>query len=165
MCAAQDAGGGTTFTKVVAAGVADYIHRQLSRDISLNELASLVGLSPHYFVQIFKNTFRMTPHRYLLRERIEEAKRLLGGDHGSIGEIGFGLGFSDQSHFTRTFRRLTGTTPRRYRVKSACTLRNAADLRRTRELPPRYDPSDLCGSSAPEIPATHSPSRDDSSRV
>ena len=98
-----------------AARIADYIRSGLGREIRLTEMADVTGLSPHYFLQVFRNTFGTTPHRYLLQQRIEEAKRLLCRDGASIGAIGLELGFSDQSHFTRTFRRLTGTTPRRFK--------------------------------------------------
>jgi AraC family transcriptional regulator len=111
----EDSGGATTFTTVVSSRIVDYIRSRLGHEITLTELADVAGLSPHYFLQIFKNTFGMTPHRYLLSERIKEAQNLLRLDHGSISEIGLDLGFSDQSHFTRTFRRLTGTTPRRFK--------------------------------------------------
>jgi len=111
----EDIGGGSTFSTVVSSRIVDYIRTHLGHDVTLTELADVAGLSPHYFLQIFKNSFGMTPHRYLLAERIKEAQNLLRGDHGSISEIGLDLGFSDQSHFTRTFRRLTGTTPRRFK--------------------------------------------------
>jgi AraC family transcriptional regulator len=103
------------FNGAMAVRIADHIRSGLGRDIRLTELADEAELSPHYFLQVFRNTFGTTPHRYLLQQRIEEAKRLLRRDGASIGEIGLELGFSDQSHFTRTFRRLTGTTPRRFR--------------------------------------------------
>lgn len=61
-------------------------------------------------------TFGTTPHRYLLQQRIEAAKQLLRRTGGSISEIGLDLGFADQCHFTRTFRRLTGTTPQRFKL-------------------------------------------------
>jgi AraC family transcriptional regulator len=120
----EDVGGGNTFTTVVSSRIVDYIRSRLGHDITLTELADVAGLSPHYFLQIFKNSFGMTPHRYLLSERIKEAKNLLRSDHGSISEIGLDLGFSDQSHFTRTFRRLTGTTPLRFRKEGEGGLRS-----------------------------------------
>jgi AraC family transcriptional regulator len=120
----EDIGGANTFTSVVSSRIVDYIRSRLGHDVTLNELADVAGLSPHYFLQIFKNTYGMTPHRYLLSERINEAKNLLRREHGSISEIGLDLGFSDQSHFTRTFRRLTGTTPRRFKKEGEGGLRS-----------------------------------------
>ena len=104
------------FAAATASRIVDYIRSRLGQDIRLTELADVAGLSPHYFLQVFKNTFGTTPHRYLLQQRIEAAMQRLSRNGGSISEIGLELGFSDQSHFTRTFRRLTGTTPRRFKV-------------------------------------------------
>jgi AraC family transcriptional regulator len=54
----------------------------------------------------------------VLRERIDEAQRRLAARQASISEVALSLGFSDQSHFSQTFRKLTGTTPKRF--KSMC---------------------------------------------
>jgi AraC family transcriptional regulator len=105
---------GHTFSAAQIQQLRDYIHTDLSRDLGLNELATLVGLSPHYFSQLFKNTFGLAPHHYLLRERVIEGQRLLGTRRMPISEVAVALGFADQSHFTQVFRKLTGTTPSRY---------------------------------------------------
>jgi AraC family transcriptional regulator len=100
----------------MAQRVVEYMRSRIGSDVRLTELADVAGLSPHYFLQVFKNTFGTTPHRYLLQQRIQAAQNLLGRNGCSISQIGLDLGFSDQSHFTRTFRRLTGTTPKRFRA-------------------------------------------------
>jgi AraC family transcriptional regulator len=97
-----------------ASQLRDYIRAHLGRDTSLTQLAALVGLSPHYFAAVFRNTFGCTPHRYLLQERIVEAKRMLTLRDMPVCAVAQALGFADQSHFTRVFRKLTGTTPSRY---------------------------------------------------
>lgn len=94
--------------------VREYIRTNLARDIGLAELADQVSLSPHYFSMRFKHTLGLSPHRYVLRERIDEAQRLLAAGRMSISEVAFSLGFSDQSHFSQAFRKATGTTPKRY---------------------------------------------------
>jgi AraC family transcriptional regulator len=106
---------GSTLTRAKMAEITNYVQANLGRDVTLVELAGVVGLSPHYFLHVFKKSFGVTPHHYLLRERVEQAKRLLKRDGCAISDVGQLLGFSDQSHFTATFRRVTGTTPRRYR--------------------------------------------------
>jgi AraC family transcriptional regulator len=83
--------------------------------MTLVELADVAGFSPHYFLSIFRNTFGTTPHQYILRERVDEAKALLKHEAASISEIGLMLGFADQSHFTSTFRRIAGMTPSQFR--------------------------------------------------
>jgi AraC family transcriptional regulator len=98
--------------------VRDYIKANLARDMGLAELAEQAQLSPHYFSMRFKHTLGVSPHRYVLRERIHEAQRQLAAREASISEVALSLGFSDQSHFSQTFRKLTGTTPKRF--KSTC---------------------------------------------
>jgi AraC family transcriptional regulator len=98
--------------------VCDYIRTNLSRDIALAELADQLGLSPGYFSMLFKHALGVSPHQYVVQERVHEARQLLAAGRMSISEVAFKLGFSDQSHFSQTFRKMTGTTPKRY--QSTC---------------------------------------------
>jgi AraC family transcriptional regulator len=98
--------------------IREYIQRNLARDIGLAELAGQLDLSPHYFSMRFKHALGVSPHHYVLRERIHEAQRLLAAGRTRISEVALGLGFSDQSHFSQAFRKITGTTPKRY--QSTC---------------------------------------------
>ena len=95
--------------------VREYIRANLGRDIALAELADQVRLSPHYFSSVFKHTLGASPYRYVLRERIDEARRMLASERMSISEVALSVGFSDQSHFSQAFRKMTGTTPKRFR--------------------------------------------------
>ncbi|MBD2103873.1 AraC family transcriptional regulator [Leptolyngbya sp. FACHB-261] len=95
--------------------VIEYIHENLSQDLSLSELAALIKLSPNYFVSLFKRSTGLPPHQYVLHQRIERAKLLLAENQLSIIEICHRVGFQSHSHFTTVFRRLTGTTPKAYR--------------------------------------------------
>lgn len=94
--------------------VVDYIDAYLDRDLSLRELSSLVQMSPQYFSQLFKQTTGTTPHQYVIRCRIERAKYLLQQNKLSIAEIANLVGFVDQSHLHRYFKRLVGTTPKTF---------------------------------------------------
>jgi AraC family transcriptional regulator len=94
--------------------VREHVRANLEHDIGLAELADRVGLSPHYFSTLFKNAFGVSPHRYILSERVHEAKRLLSGGRMAISEVALRLGFADQSHFSHVFRTFVGTTPKRY---------------------------------------------------
>ena len=105
---------GVSFSAAQAARLEEYIRVDLRCDKTLGELADLVGLSPHYFSFLFKNTFGVAPHHYLLSERIHEGQKLLATRRLSVCEVALELGFSDQSHFTQVFRKVTGTTPKRY---------------------------------------------------
>ena len=75
----------------------------------------MARLSPFHFSRLFKGSTGLTPHQYVLRWRVEESKRLLRHSNMEIADIAQRLRFSDQSHFTSLFHRLTGETPRRWR--------------------------------------------------
>ncbi|MBW4617077.1 MAG: AraC family transcriptional regulator [Desmonostoc vinosum HA7617-LM4] len=92
--------------------VIDYINAHLHQDLSLRELATLVQMSPHYFCQLFKQSTHTTPHQYIIRCRIDRAKQLLIQGQLSIAEIATQVGFVDQSHLNRHFKRLMGVTPK-----------------------------------------------------
>ncbi len=98
--------------------VTERIQSNLDGNLSLGELASLVAMSPQHFAEAFRNTFGTTPHQHVLRARIDHAMRLLMTRETSIAEIALSVGFASQSHFTSTFRQLTGVTPRRFRVEA-----------------------------------------------
>jgi AraC family transcriptional regulator len=100
--------------------VVDYIHAHLDRDLSLKELAAIVQMSAHYFSQLFKQSTGITPHQYVIRCRIERAKELLMQGKLTIADVAKVVGFVDQSHFHRHFKRLVGITPKAFlqQVKS-----------------------------------------------
>lgn len=92
----------------------DYIEANLSAELRLDEMAENVQMSPYTFGRLFTQTTGLSPHQYVLRARIKEAKRLLREGKSTIAEISLQLGFSDQSHFTRVFHKITGSTPRQF---------------------------------------------------
>jgi AraC family transcriptional regulator len=93
----------------------DYIHTYLNRDLSLAELASVVNISPTYFASLFKQTMGISPHQYVIRQRVEQAKLMLSKTDLAIADIALQVGFSSQSHLTQQFKRLTGMTPKQIR--------------------------------------------------
>ena len=95
--------------------IREHIRTNLAADIDVAELAGLVRLSPHYFSLLFRQAVGMPPHRYILQERINEAQRLLADGGMTLAELAVHLGFADQSHFSRAFRKLTGRTPGSFR--------------------------------------------------
>lgn len=97
--------------------VKDYIHSHLDENLSLRKLAELAQMSPYHFGRLFKQSTGLSPHQYVLRQRIAKGRELLGDEHLSIAEISSQLGFASQSHFTTVFRNLAGTTPNHYRQK------------------------------------------------
>ena len=84
-------------------------------DLSLKELASQCGLSVSYFVRAFKATTGDSPHRWILRHRIECSKAMLAHGEASLVEVAATCGFADQSHFTRMFKSFVGITPAAWR--------------------------------------------------
>lgn len=94
--------------------ILDYISAYLDRDLSLKELGNVVQMSPYYFSRLFKETTGITPRQYIIRRRIERAKKLLQQRKISIAEVAKEVGFVDQSHLHRHFKRLVGVTPKTY---------------------------------------------------
>lgn len=95
--------------------VIEYINDHLTEDVTLSDLAAVAGMNPHHFSRAFKQSVGCPPHRYLITCRVERAKQLLADDGLSLAEVGFSVGFQNQSHFTTLFHRLTGVTPKTYR--------------------------------------------------
>jgi len=93
----------------------DYIEQHLGEDLSLEAMAAEVNLSPIYLARAFRSTVGEPPHQYVVRRRVEHARRLLAGTALSITEIALAVGFSSQSHLSNWFRRLVGVSPAVYR--------------------------------------------------
>ena len=91
----------------------DFLAQDVSRPVSLAELAQAAGLSRYHLLRIFRRTFGMPPHAYQNQMRVELAKQLLRTET-SIARTAQDAGFTDQSHFTRIFREYTGATPSQY---------------------------------------------------
>jgi AraC family transcriptional regulator len=88
---------------------------RLGHQISLGELAKACGLSISRFARAFKQATGESPHRWLVKRRVEAAKELLRSSDLSIAEIALDCGFSDQSHLTRVFSVMAGATPGTWR--------------------------------------------------
>lgn len=89
----------------------DYIDAQCLGQIRLADLARLVGLSETYFSHAFKAATGVPPHRFVMQERVRKAQAMMQASSSSIGGIAAECGFSDQAHFNRVFRQVTGVTP------------------------------------------------------
>ena len=95
--------------------VTEYINEHLDRDLKVIDLAAIAQISPYHFIRLFKKATDKTPHQYILQQRIEKAQYLLQHEINlNISEIAATVGFCDQSHFTKYFKRITGVTPRQY---------------------------------------------------
>ncbi|RXF75296.1 AraC family transcriptional regulator [Hansschlegelia zhihuaiae] len=98
--------------------VSDWVRSHLDSEISLAGLAALLGQSPFEFARMFKKATGLSPHRFVMQERIRESERLLREKRLPLAEIGLAVGFCNQSHFTYAFRRAVGTTPGRYQLQA-----------------------------------------------
>lgn len=87
------------------------------REITVDELAFSVQLSPSQFTRRFRSTFNLTPHQFLLRIRVLASSQLLTHSDLSIVEVAMQTGFYDQSHLVRHFRRLFSDSPSDYRSR------------------------------------------------
>jgi AraC family transcriptional regulator len=96
--------------------ILDYIGSNLTRDVSVTDLASLVQTSPSHFAHVFKLSFGVSPYHFIQQKRIEAAKRLLANSRLSSSQVALTYNFASQSHFAKVFRQFTGVTPKQYRA-------------------------------------------------
>lgn len=93
----------------------DYIQAHLGEDLSLSDLANELEMSQYYFCRLFKRSTGISPHQYLIQQRVERAKHLLKQKKRTIVSIAVECGFSNQSHFAKYFRQCTGMNPNQFR--------------------------------------------------
>jgi AraC family transcriptional regulator len=92
-----------------------YVHEHLAREVSTGELAEIIGYSLDHFSRLFKNTFGLPPHRYLLDCRVNAARGYLAEGALPLAEIALRCGFGTQPHFNGIFKQRTGVAPGEYR--------------------------------------------------
>jgi AraC-like DNA-binding protein len=97
------------------AGVQKTLRVRFAEGVTLDELAELARVHPVHVAAAFRRHFGCTVGQYVRGQRVEFACRQLGNSRATLAEIGLAAGFSDQSHFCRIFKRLTGLTPAAYR--------------------------------------------------
>jgi len=95
--------------------VRDYIEDNIAEDLSIAALADVACLSVHHFARAFRGSLGETPHRYVQRRRIARATAMLSRTAVPIAEIALDCGFGSQSHFTTSFKSVTGATPSAFR--------------------------------------------------
>lgn len=92
-----------------------HMEKHYHKNISMQQMAELAGLSSTHFNRRFQNLVKITPTKYLNLVRIQAARGLLTTTKKDLASIAMDTGFTDQSHFTRRFREVTGITPQVYR--------------------------------------------------
>lgn len=108
-----DAAAPAPVPRAVAKAVA-FIQHEHASDIGLAEIAAAAHMSPFHLVRTFKRTMGISPYQYLIQTRVNSARSLImaGGGGYSLAEIATSVGFADQSHLTRHFKKVLGMTPR-----------------------------------------------------
>jgi len=96
--------------------VRDRLHAEFRRAPSLAQLADTAGVHPMHLTRVFRHLTGMSIGTYVRRLRLDWSAEQLTSVDASLAEIALRSGFADQSHFTRSFRRYTGLTPRLYRA-------------------------------------------------
>lgn len=99
------------------ADITNYVHHHLSEPFSIEEMAKALFMNRSWMAVKFKQETNMTLTDFILKEKTEEAKRLLRYTDKPITSISAYLGFSSQSHFSRTFKKYTGSLPNEYRKR------------------------------------------------
>lgn len=102
-----------------------FIEQHLADRITLSELASAACMSRFHFARMFRLSFGQSPMEYVLAAKVDFAKQLLLAGSHSITYVAAMLGFADQSHFTRSFRRVAGCSPRQYIADRNARVRSA----------------------------------------
>jgi AraC family transcriptional regulator len=97
--------------------VVEYVEGHLGANPSLGQMAAVARLSPYHFARQFKAATGLPPHQFVIARRVERARHLLhAGTDLPLAAVAAHTGFSDQSQFTRHFRRLVGVTPGQFRT-------------------------------------------------
>lgn len=103
------------FSKRALERVTDYINDNLSRKLTLAEIAGVTNLSPYHFARSFKAATGLSPYQYVIRRRVERAKTLLTKTDLAIAGVAEAVGFANQSHLAFHVRRLLGVSPKALR--------------------------------------------------
>lgn len=94
-----------------------YIHEHYTDSITLDMLEKEAGISRYHLIRMFKRSMHLPPHAYQNLLRINHAKKELK-HRRSIADIAIDSGYYDQSHFSKAFARIVGTTPHAYIISS-----------------------------------------------
>jgi AraC family transcriptional regulator len=93
----------------------EYVEDNLGTKLALRDMADSVALSPSHFSRAFKQSLGSSPMAYVAARRVERAKLMMTSTAERLTEIALACGFADQSHLTRSFSRVVGMSPWRWR--------------------------------------------------
>ncbi len=98
--------------------VLEFIEANLATEVRLEDLAAVANLSLYHFARAFRHSMGTTPHQHVLQRRIATAKALLRRPGANIDAVANATGFADASHFSKTFRKQAGITPKNWQRQS-----------------------------------------------
>lgn len=93
-----------------------FIEHNLAEPLSLGQLAGICALSEYHFARMFRESFGLPPHQYLLARRLNRARELLRSFRLPFSEVALECGFASASHFSNRFRQAMGATAGEYRL-------------------------------------------------
>lgn len=99
--------------------LSDYVEAHLEQPMTLSELAGRCNLSEYHFARMFRTSFGLPPHQYVLARRLYRACQLLRLSGAPLGDVALACGFASASHFSNRFRQALGATPGEYRAAFA----------------------------------------------
>jgi AraC family transcriptional regulator len=91
--------------------VSTFVHESLATGLSLEDMTAVTNLTPFHFSRLFKKTTGISPHQYVLQQRLQRATRYLGEGILKLADIALLCGFYDQAHMTIISRKAFGKTP------------------------------------------------------
>ncbi len=111
------------FSKIYQNIINEYIEDNFEYDLNSSNLAKVIGISISYFEMIFKNTYRISFHKYLIFRKLERSKKMILHGNYSMTEISLMLGFYSPGHFSMTFKRAHGYTPSEYLLSNKTCIK------------------------------------------
>jgi len=97
--------------------IAHYIEENIQEEISIDDLCSRANMSKPNLFRYFKNEFGLTPVEYINHRRICKAKEILRNPLKTVTDACYEVGYNSVSYFTKVFKKLTGFTPKQYKIK------------------------------------------------
>lgn len=92
----------------------EFILDHCNSNLRLDDVAAVAGMSRYHFIRAFRQAYGIAPHAFQVAQRVSSGRKLLSSGM-SISKVAANLGFSDQSHFHRNFKKMVATTPKRYK--------------------------------------------------